>query len=267
MTITENATLKKLKSGRVALGLIVKLHAGPEMAKIAKACDHDFLFIDMQHGAMSIESTVALCQASLDTGVSPLVRVPLADTSTATRVLDNGALGIIAPNVETAEQARAFVHDCRFAPLGRRSVGAGYPQLGYGSYGSDEASRVLDRETMLVAMVESGRGIENVMEIAAVPGIDAVHVGSNDLLTEMDLAKEMGGDKHVALVERVFEACRRHGKIPGIGGVRTPELQARFLAMGARMMTTNSDLAFLLSALGERARTIRAVEAQVAKPG
>ena len=71
MVATENATLTKLKSGRLALGLIVKLHSGVEMAKIAKACDHDFLFIDMQHGEMSVEAVVALCHASLDTGVTP----------------------------------------------------------------------------------------------------------------------------------------------------------------------------------------------------
>ena len=124
MVATENATLTKLKSGRLALGLIVKLHSGVEMAKIAKACDHDFLFIDMQHGEMSVEAVVALCHASLNTGVTRL------------RGLDNGAMGIIAPNVETADDARLFVKNRRFAPLGTRSVSAGYPQLEYGSYGS-----------------------------------------------------------------------------------------------------------------------------------
>ena len=262
MAVTENATLAKLKDGRVALGVIVKLHAGVEMAKIAKACDHDFLFIDMQHGGMSIESTIALCNASLDTGVTPLVRVPMSDASVATRVLDNGAMGIIVPNVETAEHARATVKNCRFAPLGKRSVGAGYPQLGYAPYGSTEAIRLLEAQTMIVAMVESGRGIENAMEIAAVPGIDVVHIGSNDLLTEMGLSSEMGKEKHFALAQRVLDACRKHGKIFGIGGVRVPELQSRFISMGARMLTTNSDIAFLMSALSDRARAMRTAEKQ-----
>lgn len=135
MVATENATLTKLKSGRLALGLIVKLHSGVEMPKIAKACDHDFLFIDMQQGEMSVEAVVALCHASLNTGVTRLVRVPVGEASTAMRGLDNGAMGIIAPNVETADDARLFVKNRRFAPLGTRSVSAGYPQLEYGSYG------------------------------------------------------------------------------------------------------------------------------------
>src|SRR5262245_54810924 len=139
------------------------------MAKVAKACDHDFLFIDMQHGGMSIESVSSLCHASLNTGMTPLVRVPIGEASTATRVLDNGAMGIIAPNVETADDARLFVKNCRFAPLGTRSVGAGYPQLEYGSYSSDDAIRILDANTMLVAMIESEAGVENILEIAATP--------------------------------------------------------------------------------------------------
>jgi 2-keto-3-deoxy-L-rhamnonate aldolase RhmA len=262
MSATVNATLAKLKERRLALGLIVKLHTGVEMAKVAKACDHDFLYIDMQHGGMSIESVIALCHAALDTGVTPLVRVPIGEASTATRVLDNGAMGIIAPNVDTAEDARTFVKNCRFAPLGKRSVGAGYPQLGYVAYGSADAIRLLDAQTMLVAMIESESGVRNAMEIAAVPGIDVIHIGSNDLLTEMGLSGEMGKQKHFALAQQVLDACRKHGKIFGIGGVRTPEIQSRFIAMGARMMTTNSDIAFLMSALSESARAMRSAEKQ-----
>ena len=260
MAVTENTTLVRLKSGRVALGLIVKLHAGVEMAKIAKACDHDFLFVDMQHGAMSIESAIALCHASLDTGVTPLVRVPRTDASLATRLLDNGAMGIIVPDVETAEHAREIVRNCRFPPHGRRSVGAGYPQLGYGAYPTAEATQLLNAQTMLIAMIESGRGIDNVKDIAAVPGIDVLHIGSNDLLTEMGIATELGKPKHFELAQRVLDACNVNSKIFGIGGVRIPELQSRFIAMGAKMLTTNSDLAFLMSALADRARVLRATE-------
>jgi 4-hydroxy-2-oxoheptanedioate aldolase len=258
--ITENTTLAKLRSGGVALGVIVRLYAGVEMARIARACDHDFLFIDMQHGGMSVETTTALCVAALDTGVTPLVRVPRLEASLATRVLDNGAMGVIVPDVETAEQAREIVRNCRFPPLGQRSVGAGYPQLSYGGYATAEATALLNAQTMVVAMIESGRGIENAGEIAAVPGIDVLHIGSNDLLTEMGIPHELGKEKHFALAQVVRDACRVHGKIFGMGGVRTPELQSSFIAMGARMLTTNSDLAFLISALSDRARAMREAE-------
>jgi 2-keto-3-deoxy-L-rhamnonate aldolase RhmA len=262
MTVTENATLKKLKSGQVALGVILKLNIGVEMAKIARASDHDFLFIDLQHNGMSIETASSICTASLDSGVTPLVRVPRQEASIASRLLDNGAMGIIVPDVESAEQAREIVQNCRFAPLGARSVGAGYPQLGYGGYSTSEAARLMNEQIMLVAMIESGRGIENADAIASVPGIDVVHIGSNDLLYEMGISGELGKEKHFALAEKVRDACRAHGKIFGIGGVRAPDLQSRFIAMGARMLTTNSDLAFLLAAMGERAKSMREAEKQ-----
>jgi 2-keto-3-deoxy-L-rhamnonate aldolase RhmA len=161
VSITANATLVSLRRGRVALGLIVRLAPSVEIAGIAKASGHDFLFIDMQHGGMSIESTIAVCHGALATGVTPLVRVPGHEAFHAGRVLDNGAMGIIVPDVETADEARQAVLNCRFPPLGRRSVAAVYPQLGYGAYSTAEATRILNEQTMLVVMIESGRGIDN----------------------------------------------------------------------------------------------------------
>lgn len=265
MAVIENTTLKTLREGRLALGMIVRLAVSAEIPKIAKACDHDFIFVDMQHGAMSIESTLVVCQAALDTGVTPLVRVPSAGLSLAARLLDNGAMGIIVPDVETAEQAGEVVRACRFAPLGRRSVASGYAQLGYGAYSTAEATRLMNAQTLLVLMIESGRGIANVDAIAAVPGFDVLHIGSNDLLTEMGLAAEMGKPKHIELCERVMTACRANGKFFGIGGVRAPDLQARLITMGAQFMTTNTDLAFLMSAAGERARALRAIASEASR--
>jgi 2-keto-3-deoxy-L-rhamnonate aldolase RhmA len=262
--VTQNTTLLRLNRGQVALGLIVRLCTSPEIARLAKVCDHDFLFIDMQHGSMSIETVVAVCQSALDANVTALVRVPLDDAANAVRALDNGAMGIIVPDVETVEQARAAVDSLRLPPLGRRSVGSGYPQLGYAALATPEASRLLNEQTLLVAMIESARAVENAQEIAAVPGIDVLHVGSNDLLAAMGLSHELGTDRHLALCARVLEACRAHAKHFGIGGVRTPELQSQFIRMGARMLTTQSDLAFLIAAAGERARLLRTVEAEAA---
>ena len=264
MAVTQNTTLVRLNRGQVALGLIVRLCTSPEIARLAKVCNHDFLFIDMQHGSMSIETAIAVCQGALAVHVTPLVRVPLEDAANAVRALDNGALGIIVPDVETVEQARAAVDCLRMPPLGRRSVGSGYPQLGYAALATPEANRLLNKHMLLAAMIESARGVENAQEIAAVPGIDVLHVGSNDLLATMDLSHELGEERHMALCARVLEACRACGKHFGIGGVRTPELQSQFIRMGARMLTTHSDLAFLISAAKERAERLRAVEAEAA---
>lgn len=256
--ITPNTTLATLRQGRLALGIILRLALSVEMPRIAKACDHDFIFIDMQHGGMAVETSAAVCQAALDTGVTPLVRVPGLGPLAA-RLLDSGAMGIIFPDIETVEQARAAVDLCRFSPLGRRSVAGGYPQLRYHPYPTAEATRIMNEQTLVVAMIESGRGVENAAAIAAVPGIDVLHIGSNDLLNEMGILHEMGRERHFALAARVQEACHAHGKAFGIGGVRVPALQERFIAMGARFLTTNTDLAFLMAAAGDSARGLRAL--------
>jgi staphyloferrin B biosynthesis citrate synthase len=119
--------------------------------------------------------------------------------------------------------------------------------------------RVMNGQILLAAMIESGRGIDNVEAVAAVPGIDVLHVGSNDLLVEMGIPEQMGRDRHFALCDRVVKACRAHGKFCGVGGARTLEVQARLIEMGICMLTTNSDLAFLIAAAGERARRLRQV--------
>lgn len=259
VSMPKNTALEKLRDGRLALGMLVRLQATIEIAKVARATDHDFLFIDMQHAGISIESAIKVCLAALDSGVAPLVRVSSKQALEAARLLDNGAMGIMAPDVETPEEARHLVRTCRFPPLGKRSVYAGYPQFGYRSVPIAEATRALDENTLVVAMIESGQGVENADAIAAVDGIDVLHVGSNDLMTAVGRPDEMGSKHHFELCEKVAAACRAHGKFFGIGGAREPEQQARFIAMGARFMTTNSDLAFLMAAAAERARQLRAL--------
>lgn len=260
MPVVANHALERLRNGHLVLGLLVRLCRTVEVARVAEAADHDFVFLDMQHAGMSVETAAGVCHAALGTTVTPLVRVPGTDAREAPRLLDNGAMGIVVPDVETAEEARHLVSVCRFPPLGRRSVAAGYPQFGYRSMPPDEACRLHNENTMLVAMIESAKGVKNASAIAAVEGIDVVHVGSNDLLAEMGIPEQIGTERHFELVDQVGRACKAHGRFFGAGGARAPEHQAKMVELGARFMTTNSDLAFMLAAAGERAAFLRRLD-------
>ena len=260
MAVTPNYALDKLRDGKLVFGILVRLNCTIEMARVAEACDHDFIFLDMQHAGVSMETACKICHAALGTSVTPLVRVPSKRALEAARLLDNGAMGIIAPDVETAEEARHLVSVCRFPPLGKRSVAAGYAQFGYQTMPAAEACRLHNQNTMLVAMIESGKGVENAEEIAAVEGIDVVHVGSNDLLTEMGISDQIGTERHYELIAKVAKACKAQGRFFGAGGARAPEQQAKMVALGARFMTTNSDLAFLLAGARERAKFLRGLD-------
>jgi len=121
----------RLRGGDVALGINVRLARSPDIARIAKASGHDFIFIDTQHSIFNLESIQQIAHTALALGISPLVRVKGIDDPDVSLLLDNGVTGIVYPDISTAEQARRAVEVCRFAPLGKRGVAGGYPHFDY----------------------------------------------------------------------------------------------------------------------------------------
>src|SRR5690349_22632965 len=101
-----NRARERLERGEVSLGFGVRIAASVEIAKAMKTAGFDWLFIDLEHSALSIETASQLAIAGLDAGIAPIVRIPNGEFALATRLLDNGALGIVVPHVETAEEAR-----------------------------------------------------------------------------------------------------------------------------------------------------------------
>ena len=123
MPLVENKTKLKLKNNELALGFGVHHLRTSATAMLAAAADHDWLFIDMEHGAHSVHEAAQLCIAALPTGVTPIVRICAGALDEGTRALDNGALGVIVPHVDTAERAQEIARAFRYPPLGTRSWG------------------------------------------------------------------------------------------------------------------------------------------------
>jgi 2-keto-3-deoxy-L-rhamnonate aldolase RhmA len=130
MPLVENKTKLKLKNNELALGFGVHHLRTSATAMLAAAADHDWLFIDMEHGAHSVHEASQLCIAALPTGVTPIVRICAGALDEGTRALDNGALGVIVPHVDTAERAKEIARAFRYPPLGTRSWGG--PPAPYG---------------------------------------------------------------------------------------------------------------------------------------
>src|SRR6201986_4289477 len=120
--LVANTARDRLASGEVALGFGVRVAKSVEIAKAAKTAGFDWLFLDLEHSAMSIETASQLAIAALDAGIAPIARVPKGEYSLATRLLDNGVLGIIVPHVDTAEEAREVARRLRYPPQGHRSI-------------------------------------------------------------------------------------------------------------------------------------------------
>jgi len=241
-------TLKALfKANKVALGMNVRLARSGDIARIAKTTGHDFIFIDAQHSIFSVESIAHIAQVAVAIGVAPLVRVRSCDDPDTQVLLDNGVTGIVFPDVNNAAEARRAVSRAKFPPLGKRSVGGGYPILDFRPLSPADAVPALQDNTLVVCMIETKEGLENVEEIAAVDGVDVIHVGSNDLLTAMGKPGTFGSPEHLAALDKVIAAAKKHGKVPGVGGDRNIARQVDFIRKGAQFITTNSEIAFILA--------------------
>jgi len=252
-----NPVKELLKSGKVALGMNVRIVRSGDIARIAKTCGHDFIFIDMQHSLFSLETVGHIAQAALGCGVAPLVRVRSCHDLDTSLILDNGATGIIFPDVNSAADAKRAVEACKFAPVGKRSVSGNYPVFDLRPLPLAESVAALNASTLVVCMIETREGLANVEEIAKVEGVDVLHVGCNDLLTAMGKPGAFGDPEIVAAVERVIAAVKANGKYAGLGGERDLARQNAFIKKGVRFVTTQTDLGFLMAAAGQRTADIR----------
>ena len=263
-----NPLKEKLATGEPVFGMSVRMARTADIARIAKTTGHDFLFIDTQHAIYGLETIYTIAQTAIEIGVAPLVRCRGVDDPDVSLLLDNGVQGIIYPDVNTPEQARRAIDTCKFPPLGKRSVAGGYMMFDFAAKSVVEATAALNDATLVGVMIETPEALANVEAIAAEPGVDVIHVGTNDLLVNMGIPGQFDAPQIVAAQERVNAACAAHGVVAGVGGNRLVERQARAVCNGARFLTTQTDIAFLTSAAKTWADRLRAeLNARPSKSG
>jgi 2-keto-3-deoxy-L-rhamnonate aldolase RhmA len=252
-----NPVLERMRAGEVALGMNIRLGRSGDIASIARTTGHDFLFLDAQHAIFPMETLAHIALAARGCGVAPIVRVRGCDDPEVSLLLDNGVTGIVFPDINNAAEARLAVEAARFAPLGKRSASGGYVQFDFRPVPLAEALPALNRSTLVACMIETREGLANIEEIAAVDGIDVLHVGCNDLLLDMGKPGAFGDPQIVSAVERVIEAAAANGKFSGLGGDRDVTRQVHFIRKGVRFMTTHSDIGFLMVEACRRTGALR----------
>lgn len=252
-----NPVKKRLQDGDVALGMNVRLSRSADVARIAKATDHDFIFIDTQHSIFNLETINHMAQTALAIGIAPVVRVKSVNDPDVSLLLDNGVTGIVYPDVNNAADARKAVDTCRFAPLGKRSVAGGYVHFDFKATPMAQAQQALNEVCLLVCMIETAEGMANIDEICAVPGIDVIHMGTADYAASIGKAGQFDDPEIVAAQARVIAAARKHGKFAGCGGNRNVERQVNAIRGGARFVTTQTDASFLMQAAGQWTSGVR----------
>ena len=252
-----NPVKERMRAGGVALGMPIRLGRSGDIARIAKATGHDFIFIDGQHSLFNLETIGNIASTALACGIAPLVRVRGIDDPDVSLLLDNGLMGIVYPDVNNAAQARKAVEICKFSPIGKRSVSGGYPHFDYKSVPLTASVPQLNDICLLGCMIETVEGLENVEAIAAVDGVDVIHLGSNDLLANMGKPGKFDDPALVEAQDRLIAAARKHGKFAGCGGNRDVARQIEIIRKGCQFITTQSDIGFLFAAASRWTSGIR----------
>ncbi len=169
-------------------------------------------------------------------------------------------MGVVVPHVNTADQARRVVDSCRFPPQGHRSLTAPAPHLGFAPLPVAEALEILNRNTLVVVMLETPEAIDNAESIAAVDGVDALLIGTNDLTAEMGIPGQYGHERVIAAYDRMIAAARKHGRIAGMGGVYENGLMEQYIRMGVRLVLGGGDVGFMMAAAKARTEFLSALD-------
>ena len=205
-------------------------------AEAAASADLDYVCIDMQHGLIDFSDAVHMLPAVTLGGVTPIIRIPENSTANISTALDAGAIGVIIPLVNTVEEAVAVVASCRYPPVGERSYGA---TRAAAVEGPDYYDRAND-EVVCIPMIETLEAIDDIDNILSVSGIDVAYVGPSDLSISMGYRPGTEAEPFLAMLDRIVEACNRHGVVPGIQA--SPATAPDRLARGFRMVTVVSDI-------------------------
>lgn len=255
--LVRNPLKEKLAANHVVASLIVRISRGPEIAQLAANAGFDTLYVDLEHSVLSLETTSLLCHASRAAGVVPLVRVPTADAALIARILDAGAMGIIAPHISCAEEARHAVACAKYPPEGTRSVSSGLALLNYRNVAPVQANPLINASVFVAVMIESAQALDHIDEIAAVEGVDMLFIGAGDLSSDLSIPGQLDDPRMMDSYALVQEAARRHSKHVGLGGLASqPQLLKQLVAKGAHFVSVGTDLGLLANAIEEKSKFV-----------
>ena len=236
-------------------------------AEVMAAQGYDSLTIDLQHGVVDYADAVTMFQAMGASGIVPMARVPWLDPAQIMKALDAGALGIICPMVNTAQEAALFASYCRYPPRGQRSFG---PTRAIFGLGADYFSHAND-EVLVIAMIETDEAVKNARAICQTPGIDGIYIGPSDLtlgVTNGRLAPRMDRDDEeiVSVIKSVLAEAKAAG-LRACLHCGSSEYGAKAVGWGFDLVTVGSDAKNLAAASAADVKSFRVLTGQDETPG
>lgn len=253
------AVKNELSGGGRVIGTQIHEFATPGIIRLAAAGGADFLFIDLQHTGWTAETLKPLLATRGATDMTLVVRVATLDLHLVGQALDMGADGVMAPNVDSADEARRLVRYARYPPAGERGAAFGLAADNYRAP-ADIPARMdeANRNAILIALVESATGIKNVDAIAAVEGIDIVWLGQFDLTLSMGIAGDFQHPDFHKAVDKLVAACQKHGKAAAFTAGNLAEGK-RMLERGFRFLSFGSDVGLYRAVLSSGISELRGV--------
>lgn len=231
MNVIDTRMPELLRGTRALLGMFVSIPS-PSLVEMCGHAGVDFVIVDNEHGPAGIESTEHMLRAARASGVIPVVRTLESDIL---RVLDIGASAIQVPQVNSPEQAKRIVAAAKYPPLGMRGAAFSTRAAGYGFFGGDRHIADSNAGTAVIIMAETRAAIESLDAILAVPGVDAVFFGPNDLSFSLGYPGQMGHPDVVAAIEHGIERALAHGVAPGVLALTAEDFH-RWRQKGARYL-------------------------------
>ncbi len=239
-----NPLRDRVLAGETALGSMIFEFMTPAIPQLLVHAGAEYVIYDMEHTGASLETIKAQVACCRGLPIAPMARVPRGEYHFLARALDIGCHGVMIPMVESVEQARAIVEATHYPPVGRRGAAFGFAHDDYSGGDPKAKMTAADARTLVIAQIETERGLDNVEAIAAVPGIDVLWLGHFDLTNFLGIPGEFDNPVYMKAIERIVAAGRAHKK--GLGFMAASADWARsYRKLGFNMLASGTDQALL----------------------
>jgi 2-keto-3-deoxy-L-rhamnonate aldolase RhmA len=233
-------------AGEAVVGAMVFECFTPGIAQILELAGAEFVLYDMEHAGLGLETLKQQCSFCRGVGIAPMVRVPRGEYHFLARALDVGAQGVMVPMVESAKAARLIAEATHYPPKGRRGAAFGFAHDDYEPGAPRDKMKAADQRNVVIAQIETERGLHEVEAIAAVDGIDVLWVGHFDLTNFLGIPGEFDHPKFLDALKRIVAAGRKHQK--GLGFMAADAETAKaYRRHGFNMLAAGTDQAILMN--------------------
>ena len=256
-----NRCKQTMAAGKIPVGHMITEFGTRGIAKMLEQANLDFVIIDMEHTAFSADDVANLIAWFKATEIAPFVRIPQIEYHFVARTMDYGALGLMVPNVKTAAQAKAIVDGTKYAPLGQRGIMFGNSNTDFGAVDPAEFMRYANENTTIICQIESVAGLDNLEDIATIPGVDVLWIGHFDLTQSMGIPGQFHNAQFLSAMKDVVAMAQKHGLGAGIQAGNLEQAE-EWMGMGFNVISYSADIGVYSSAMQDAVAGIQTLAEQ-----